>query len=447
MLKRKMLPELARISGIYLHTDEHAGKRQLTLVSRLFLVCCCLAILLVGCDNSFAAPSSTTDVATSQAATSKSAEDQIELTQRNYLMKAQNMLKNMTLDQKIGQLIMVEYESSADGYAYQDTALPAMISQNFVGGYLYQSANHNYTPPQDTVSGLNAFSQLAMKDAKIPLLIAVDQEGGGGPDGGGVNKIENFFGPTKNAQDMAATGDTKVASDAGAQSAQWMKQLGINVDLAPDADVQSIDPAPDWLATRMFAHDPQTVANYAGAFLDGLQKNGIIGTLKHFPGLGNVVDNPHDVLPVNNRSKADLEKIDFAPYKALIQQKHPAMIMSTDVLLPAIDANLPAELSSNVITGVLRQELGYDGVIITDGIYMKGLYPNYVLTDTAMAQIAVKAIQAGNDMVEGPYTSDQIGLVVNAFEDAVSQGTLTETRIDQSVQRLLAMKMQYGIIK
>src|SRR5205823_2665420 len=111
----------------------------------------------------------------------------------------------------------------------------------------------------------------------------------------------------------------------------------------PVVDVHSVDPPV--LVTRMFGRDPQTVTTYAGAFLDGLQQNGVAGTLKHFPGLGAISSDPHAGLPTVNRSMADLESIDLAPYKLLISSKHPAMIMSTDVLMPAIDPTLPAELS------------------------------------------------------------------------------------------------------
>jgi beta-N-acetylhexosaminidase len=219
-----------------------------------------------------------------------------------------------------------------------------------------------------------------------------------------------------------------------------MLQLGINADLAPVVDVHTVDPP--ILETRMFGSDPKTVATYAGAFLNGLQKNGVIGTLKHFPGLGAITSDPHAGLPTVTRSKADLEAIDLAPYKTMIPQDNPAMIMSTDVLTTAIDATLPAELSPKVIDGVLRKELGYNGVVITDGLYMGGISATWTLS-----QAAVLSIIAGNDLVEGPYTPAQVADVVTALKQAMDQGQISMERIDQSVQRILLMKMQYGIIK
>jgi beta-N-acetylhexosaminidase len=219
-----------------------------------------------------------------------------------------------------------------------------------------------------------------------------------------------------------------------------LAQLGINADLAPVADVQTV--SPPVLETRMFGSDPRTVATYAGAYLDGLQQNDVIGCLKHFPGLGAITSDPHADLPVVNRSLADLESIDFEPYKLLLQKDHPAMIMATDVLVPAIDPQLPAELSAKTIDGVLRKQLGFDGVVITDGLYMAGISQRWSLPDAA-----VLSIIAGDDLVEGPYTESQVADVVAAFKAALQEGRLTMARIDQSVERILLMKVQFGIIQ
>src|SRR5947209_19672359 len=146
---------------------------------------------------------------------------------------------------------------------------------------------------------------------------------------------------------MAASGNPQTANSQGALAAKWMLQLGINADLAPVVDVHTVDPPV--LGTRMFGRDPNTVALYAGAYLDGLQQNDVAGCLKHFPGLGAITSDPHSGLPTVNRSLTDLENIDLAPYKLMISTQHPAMIMSTDVLIPAIDSSLPSELSARTI--------------------------------------------------------------------------------------------------
>ncbi|HVU70970.1 MAG TPA: glycoside hydrolase family 3 N-terminal domain-containing protein, partial [Ktedonobacteraceae bacterium] len=208
----------------------------------------------------------------------------------------------------------------------------------------------------------------------------------------------------------------------------------------PVVDVHTVDPP--ILQDRMFGRTPQTVATYAGAYLDGLQENGVAGCLKHFPGLGAISSDPHTGLPTVNRSLDQLKKIDLMPYQIMISKNHPAMIMDTDVLMPAIDPNLPAELSPRAVQGILRGYLGYDGVVITDGLYMHGISERW-----SLSQAAVLAIEAGNDMVEGPYTTSQVASVLTALKQALKSGQLTEARVDEAVARILMMKLTYGMTR
>ncbi len=178
-----------------------------------------------------------------------------------------------------------------------------------------------------------------------------------------------------------------------------------------------------------------------GAFLDGMQDNGVIGTLKHFPGLGSAKTDAHVGLPVINSSREQIENIDLAPYRALIRAGKVHMIMTTDLLMPAIDPVLPAELSPATITGVLRDELGYDGVVITDALYMKGIFKKFDL-----ATAGVMALQAGCDLLLGGAGSYSIGQMIQAIKNALADGALTKARIDQSVRRILLLKMYMGLI-
>jgi len=346
------------------------------------------------------------------------------------LAKVQQIMAGMTLDQKLGQLLIVEYI----GNSYAGTELQYMVAKQYVRGFLYQESNHNFKPPYNIIGNVAEFSHQSMSDAQIPLLIGTDQEGGL------VNRLYVFHGYLPSAAQIAASGNPQIAYNQGSLAAKWMQQLGINTDLAPVVDVHTVDPPV--LESRMFGSDPLAVASYAGAYLHGLQQNNIVGCLKHFPGLGAITSDPHAGLPTVNRSLADLENVDLAPYKLMIQKYHPAMIMSTDVLMPAVDPTLPAELSQKTINDLLRNQLGYDGVVITDGLYMQGISDRWTLS-----QAAVLSIIAGDDLVEGPYNANQVAAVVTAFKQAMQQGKLTLDRINQSVQRILLMKVQYGIIK
>ncbi len=354
----------------------------------------------------------------------------VESPLKGQLAKVQQIMAGMTLDQKLGQLLIVEYL----GNSYAGTELQFMIAKQYVGGFLYQESNHNFEPPYNNTSNVADFSHQTMSDAQIPLLIGTDQEGGL------VNRLYVFHGYLPSAAEMGASGKPQFAYSQGALAAKWMQQLGINTDLAPVVDVHTVDPPV--LESRMFGSDPQTVATYAGAYLNGLQQNNVVGCLKHFPGLGAITSDPHSGLPTVNRSLGDLENIDLAPYKLMIQKYHPGMIMSTDVLMPAIDPILPAELSPKTINNLLRNQLGYNGVVITDGLYMQGISESW-----SLSQAAVLSVIAGDDLVEGPYSANQVAAVVTALKQAMQQGKLTMDRINQSVQRILLMKVQYGIIK
>jgi beta-N-acetylhexosaminidase len=403
--------------------------------SYLLLFFFCASLVFASCSGISASTSSSTGSTSSGGGTSNGNHPKVLPTEVDpNVAKAQQILKGMTLQQKLGQLLMVEYVGSD----YAASGLQQMVQNQYVGGILYQpDANSNFSAPVDTADAVKAFSDQAQGDAKIPLLVAIDQEGGD------VAKVSDIFGPSIGAQQMGASGDPNVAAQQGKQDVQWLKELGINVDLAPVVDVNT-NPSDPLLVGRMFGDDPQTVEKYAGPFLNSLQQNNIMGTLKHFPGLGSLSsgDDPHDTLPVVNRSLADLNSIDFAPYKALIQQDNPAMIMSTDVVDTAIDSKLPAELSPKAINGVLRTQLGYNGVVITDGIYMGGITANW-----SVQQASTMAIEAGCDIVEGLYTVQQVADTIAYMQTAIHNGQLTQAQVDQSVQRILMMKIKYGLIK
>jgi beta-N-acetylhexosaminidase len=218
-----------------------------------------------------------------------------------------------------------------------------------------------------------------------------------------------------------------------------MAALGFNVNLAPDVDIQLVT-GPD-LGSRNFGTNAQTVITYAGAYLTGLQNNGVLGTLKHFPGLGDSTIDAHLGLPLINRTRDQIESVELAPYRSLIATGQVGAVMTTDLLMPAIDPNLPAELSPTIIDGILRGELGFDGVVITDALYMDGIAARY-----SMPEAGVLSILAGCDMLEGPMSPSQVMAMEDALRAAIQSGRLTKDRIDQSVRRILILKMRMGLI-
>jgi beta-N-acetylhexosaminidase len=332
------------------------------------------------------------------------------------------LISHMTLDEELGQMVMIGFSETQ-----MDDSLAYQIQQLHVGSAILYAFNIQNGPQmQALVSGMQA-------DATVPLLIATDQEGGE------VNRLASVIGLTPSAAMIGATGNTNLAHQRGLQDAQALAALGINLDLAPVVDV--LQTSGGDVQSRSFGSTPAKVTTMAGAYLSGLEQSGqVAGALKHFPGLGDVPVDPHETLYTLNRSKADLEAIDWAPYRALLATGQVHAIMSTHIILSAIDPTRPASLSEPVLTGILRDEMGFNGVIITDGIYMHALQ-NYSLD-----QIALYAVQAGNDIICSTYSIQSTEEVIATLRNAVQSGTLSKAHIDASVRRILLLKLQLGLL-
>ena len=344
-----------------------------------------------------------------------------------YKQLASLYVAHMSLDEELGQLIMVEY---ADTYYSPD--LDTMISKLHAGGVImYEFQMQTFAQTKHDIAEMQQY-------ASIPLLISTDEEGG--PY---VHRLSHIYGYRMSATDIFNTGDPEVATQQGAKAAHDLLSLGINVNLAPDVDVNLVNGYD--MVTRTFGNTAQDVITYAGAYLKALQGAGAIGTIKHFPGLGDAVPDAHTTLPVVNRTKDQIYSVELAPFKAFIQSPdrllNPGIIMSTDMLMPAIDPVYPTELSHIFMTDILRNQFGYDGVVLTDALYMQGITEKW-----SMYQAAVMALNAGNDMILGPTGADQMLATVNALKAALQDGTLSKARVDEAATRIIALKMEYHLM-
>lgn len=335
---------------------------------------------------------------------------------------------HMSLDEKLGQMIMTESEQNN----YSDD-LDYMITQLHVGGIIM------YESHLQTADQARATTSQIRQRAKIPLLISVDEEGGLY-----VNRLQHIYGARPGPWEIAQSGSLNVDRQQGQKMAQDLLSLGLNTDLAPDVDIMLV-PGID-TADRTFGTTADTVITYAGPYIEAMQSHGLIACLKHYPGgLGNTPYDAHDILPTDNRSREQIYATELAPYKTFINSSNPlmrpGMIMSTDVLMPAIDPTMPAELSHIFMTDVLRKQLGYDGVALTDALYMGGISARW-----SEPEAAVLAIQAGNDMILGPMGSARTHAVIDAFKQALHDGRLSMQRVDEAVTRIIALKMQYHLM-
>ncbi|MGZ3673614.1 MAG: glycoside hydrolase family 3 N-terminal domain-containing protein [Ktedonobacterales bacterium] len=335
------------------------------------------------------------------------------------------MLSHMTLDEKIGQMIMIEFEESqmTDGLAYE-------ISHYHVGSVILYA--YNILNPDQTRS----LDQAIQANAKIPVLISTDQEGGS------VNRLAGILGPLPSAAEVGATNNPNFAKQRGEQDAKTLYSLGINANLAPVVDVLNTPTGGGAIGDRAFGSTPQQVTEMAGAYLTGLQENHqVVGCLKHFPGLGAVEQDPHKALTTLDRDLSTLEQVDWAPYASLIATGQVEMVMVTHVVMPAVDPDRPASLSKPMITGILRDKLHFNGVVMTDGIYMKALSAHY-----SFDQIVLYAVEAGVDIISSTYSLSSTNEAFNVIKNAVLDGTLSQKQIDDSVWRILLTKLHYGIL-
>src|SRR5437870_1114103 len=343
----------------------------------------------------------------------------------NYKTLAKMYLSRMTLDQKLGQLFMVQYW----GYTYSND-LETMIHDQYAGGVImYGAQMKTFNQTKNDIARMQ-------KKAWMPLLISADEEGGF------VERIMNIYGDRPGALETYQTGNIQNAAKLGNSIAHDLQALGINTDLAPDVDVPVVRGPDQYM--RTWGYTPQEVIDWGGTYLRTIQGDGEIACLKHFPGLGAATTDAHQNLPVVNRSRDQLYSTELAPYKYFVQSQNkldnPGMIMTTDVMMPALDPTMPGELSHTIVTDILRHKLGYDGVVLTDALYMLGIANKWNLP-----QSVVLAIEAGNDMILGVRDSTVLSESVAALKQAIAKGSLSMERIDESVARIIALKIQYNL--
>ncbi len=265
----------------------------------------------------------------------------------------------------------------------------------------------------------------------MPLSIAIDQETGL------VDRIGSAATVFPGAMALGAGRDEQATYDTYAITAAELRAMGITVDYAPDADV-NVNPANPVIGVRSFSSDPELVATHVRAAVRGLQEQRLSAAAKHFPGHGDTGTDSHFGLPVIEHTRQQWEEIDAPPFRAAIEAGVDT-IMTAHIAFPAFDdSGDPATLSRAVLSGLLRDELGFDGVIATDSLRMQGVRDKY-----GDARVPVLALQAGADVLLDPPQPDQ---QIRAVLDAVRTGELTEQRIEQSVARILAQKWRRGVI-
>src|SRR5258706_9561611 len=346
-------------------------------------------------------------------------------------------IDHLTQAQQIGQLLMLAVYTNG----YTNALNQPLQKWDIANAIVFNQYNGGPLMPI-TLSGFSQLVHNLQSHANQSLIIATDEEGGI------VDRLAPYYGPSPSPQMLAATGNPQQAYAQAQLDAQRLRAAGINTDFAALADIYqggAVD------RSRMFGTTVGQVTTYAGAFLDGLQQHGIERTLKHWPGIGSAPANPDYGLPTITHTQAQLNAIDFASFRALLSH-HPGMIMVTHVLVPAYDQHEPASLSPVLINQVLRGQLGYSGVVVTDAMDALGLIQfmqqqGYQNPAQAIAEASVQAILAGNDIVECPIESDRLAAVVAALTTAIRSGRISQERLRQSLRRIIALKVSMGLIR
>ena len=345
-----------------------------------------------------------------------------------YQSRAEDIIDFMTLHEKVCQLFFVAPEqfSQMERVNKADRKFFRAFSRFPVGGIILFAPNI----VRKDIAALNAGMQEAALAANgIGLLIGVDEEGGG------VSRVANKL-KLKEKQPPPSQVETP---DSAYESARiigsYLSEYGFNVDFAPVADVRADVPDAE-ISVRSYGSDPDAVSRMVVRFMEGLSDSGVISVLKHFPGHGAVSGNTHSGSGISEKTLDEWRAVDFLPFAAGIRADAEMILVSHQTAVN-VDPDSPASLSPAVI-GLLREELGFEGVIITDALRMDAVYDRY-----GSGEACVRALEAGADMLLLPYN------FTNGYESvmqAVKEGRLTEKRIDESLSRILSLKEKHGLL-
>src|SRR5271169_5658133 len=340
-------------------------------------------------------------------------------------------LKKMTLREKLGQMLMPYYFgvfTSAESADYKD--LLHQVEENHVGGFILGTQRGPLGIERSQVYPTAVLTNDLQKHARIPLLIGADFESGTGMR---IDEGTSF----PSAMAVGAANDPRAGYTIGKVTSLEARAVGVRWIFAPDADVNN-NPDNPIINIRSFGEDPQQVAEYVSQFIRGVQENGCLAAAKHFPGHGNVSVDSHLSLAKVPGDRSQLENTELVPFRAAIDAGA-GSVMPGHLNVPAYesDPNVPATISRNILTGLLRDELKFKGLIVTDAMDMGGVTSMYAPGDAA-----VRAVEAGADVLLMPPVPDA---AMAGLEQAVRSGRITEKRVDDSVRRILQAKSRLGL--
>ncbi len=378
-----------------------------------------------------------------------------EVTEEQMSVKIKQIVAGLSLEEKIGQLLLVDFrkwetaEASEElGLVEMNNEVASIIKEYHLGNIILFGDNLKDTKKATEL--VYAMQEAAISSGNLPLLIGTDQEGGS------VTRLGQGTCMPGNMA-IGSTNNPEYAYENGSMIGSELAAIGINCDFAPDADVND-NPDNPIINLRSFGDDPKKVALMVNRMSDGLKSAGVIACVKHFPGHGNTSTDTHTGLAIVEKTRGEWEACEKLPFAAAIDNGID-MVMTAHIQYPQLDGTqinskldgkpiyLPATLSHQIITGILRGELGYDGVVVTDALDMQAISDHF-----GESEAVIMALNAGADLMCNPTTmrkeKDQENLtaIYSAIENAVENGTLSMDRIDEAVYRVLLLKQKYGIL-
>ena len=369
------------------------------------------------------ATTETTTEATTEATTAPTTAPVTEQTISPAKDSYQTQLENMSLAEKAGQVVICGLK----GYEI-DSDITSLIQDSKVGGVILFAKNIKDSTQLATIT--NSIKNLS--NPEIPPIIAIDEEGGM------VTRMPSDIESMPSAYSIAQTGSTDLCYQSGEIIGKQLNALGLSTGFSPVLDIWS-NPDNMIISSRAYGTTPEDVSTYATQAMLGLKSQEVIPVGKHFPGHGDTLDDSHYSLPVITKTKSELESYEFIPFKTAIDNGIPA-IMVGHLLCTDIDSTYPASLSKTMVTGILKTELGFNGVVFTDDLTMDAIDNQYSVEDAG-----VMALNAGCDMLLVCHGYDNATNTINNIISAVENGTLSESRLNDAVYRILKLKSEYGI--
>ncbi|NLL81665.1 MAG: beta-N-acetylhexosaminidase [Tissierellia bacterium] len=333
-------------------------------------------------------------------------------------------INRMTLEEKVGQLMIVGIEGTEINVKDVEN-----IKQNRIGGFILFSRNIENL--EQTLQLLNSLKNIN-STYEIPLLLSVDEEGGT------VSRLSKIYKNLPSPLLLGHKNDLKLSFEYGKNLGMKARSLGFNMNFAPVLDINS-NPENTVIGNRAYGKKAELVSRVGEEVIEGIRSQNIIAVAKHFPGHGDTLVDSHFQLPMVDKSIDELYNLEIIPFKKAINKGLNA-IMVAHVLYPQIDNEFPATMSEKIINDILRVELEFDGLIISDDMTMGAIIDNYTIEEAS-----VQFLKSGGDIILICHGNENVDLVYNKILESVNKGILTEDEIDEKVYRILEIKNKYKI--